>query len=446
VSFYLDRLAHLPGIEQDAEWHHTAEERAAMALKFVARVQDCSESAPRTSFRSIVALATVICVTVCITTTSVGGEEAKEKPAPITEAEARAFADAVSKAIADQDLKTWNTLIDWSAMAETATADPDDPRLTEAKRVFRPGVVQRFRSSGAWMPEIGRAITNGGSYKCVLIKGGGAEPYVLFRMIFNPAGVTYQRYFLARNPAGGIVAKDLYTLGSGERFSESLHRTWMTAVAQAEDKVAGRTSGRSEHLRKMAEFTSLVVQGKHDQAVEKYHQLPADLKRDKNMLLMRYKAGLSVSDEEYQAAITDIRKYYPEDPSLDLLLIDLYIDRENYDEALACLDRLYRHADGDAYIDVMRANVLCKQKRLQTARAAFERAIRAEPDLPDAYYAGIGVSLAERKFDEVVRHLTKLEESGQELTDLTEVPEYAPFVKSPEYTEWTKSREKKSRD
>jgi len=95
---------------------------------------------------------------------------------------------------------------------------------------------------------------------------------------------------------------------------------------------------------------------------------------------------------------------------------------------------------------VMRANVLCKQNRLQAARAAVERAVRVEPDLPDAYYSGIGVSLAERKFDEVARHLTKLEELGEELMDPTEVPEYAPFVESPEYAEWMKSREKKSRD
>ena len=170
-----------------------------MRLKWIAQSQGFARIGPPTILRRIVAVAVVICLAVIMATAPVQGEESKEKPIPITEAETRAFADAVSKAIADQDLKTWNTLIDWSAMAETATAEPDDPRLTEAKRVFRTGIAQRFRSSGAWMPEIGRVITNGGSYKCVGIKGGGPEPCVLFRTIFNPAGVTYQRYLLTRN-------------------------------------------------------------------------------------------------------------------------------------------------------------------------------------------------------------------------------------------------------
>ena len=51
------------------------------------------------------------------------------------------------------------------------------------------------------------------------------------------------------------------------------------------------------------------------------------------------------------------------------------------------------------------------------------------------------VSLAEKKFDESARLLTRLaEQFGIQWQNLEKAPEYAEFVKSPHYDAWKKSQ------
>jgi tetratricopeptide (TPR) repeat protein len=403
---------------------------------FTAQTRGHADNRPRTPLRRVGALAVAIGLTACIVGAQLQAEEAPEKPAPITEAEARAFAQVVSKAIADQDLQGWMSFCDWASLVDAATAEPADPKLDNVRSLFRKRVMSNFSSPLGWMSQTLAAAANGLDYKCIRVVTDVPEPYVLFRLRFQPTGINHHRYFLTRDRSGSVVAKDMYVLVSGERQSDGIRRAWKVAV---EAKNAG--GDRINSVLEMAAFSRMVAQGLHAEALKKYRQLTPEAQRDKNILMARYEAASEVSDEEAQAAVLDIRKYHPQDTALDVLLIDVYIEQKKYDDALKSIDRL-RESTGDPYFDVQRAIILCKQERLKDARVAVERAIRAEPDLPDAYLSAIEVSLSERKFDEVVRLLTKLEQLGQQLNDLSKLPEYAQFVKSPEYAEWMKARQK----
>jgi hypothetical protein len=62
-----------------------------------------------------------------------------------------------------------------------------------------------------------------------------------------------------------------------------------------------------------------------------------------------------------------------------------------------------------------------------------------EPDLAPAYDSRITVSLSEKNHNDTLRWLRQyVEKCGVEMEDLTKLPDYADFVKSPKHGEWTK--------
>jgi hypothetical protein len=75
--------------------------------------------------------------------------------------------------------------------------------------------------------------------------------------------------------------------------------------------------------------------------------------------------------------------------------------------------------------------------RVAEAKNEIDAAVAHEPDEHDGYAIGLDVALAEENFDDTVRFLMILEKVfGADWSDLEEAPEFAEFVKSPQYGEW----------
>ncbi len=152
----------------------------------------------------------------------------------------------------------------------------------------------------------------------------------------------------------------------------------------------------------------------------------------------------SVSDKDYLQAIDDFRKAYPKDPAFDLILIDGYAMRKQYDETLQCIDRLNAAVGGrDAALLAKRAAMLLEQAKVAEARKAVDAAMAVEPDERDGYAVGLDVALAEKNFDDTAKFMTVLEKKfGLQWQNLEQVAEFAEFLKSPQYREWLKTQKK----
>ena len=167
------------------------------------------------------------------------------------------------------------------------------------------------------------------------------------------------------------------------------------------------------------------------------------VRREKNILLIRLLAAQNVSDEEYMKSIDDFRKYYPQDPALDFILIDQLILRKDYDKALGCVDRTMESLGKDSALLTTRANILLLQEKVPEALEEIKKAMAAEPDLVDPYSAALDISIAARDNDETASLLTVLETKfGYEWKDLKEVPVFEDFVKSPQFEKWVKTQKK----
>jgi len=140
---------------------------------------------------------------------------------------------------------------------------------------------------------------------------------------------------------------------------------------------------------------------------------------------------------EYDEALQAIEAALPGDPCLDFVLVDYYSARRQYDKLRAAIDRLDARVGGDPQQDARRALSYIPEKNYKLARKYAQKAIEAEDSLFLPYIVLLQIGLEEKDFDEVSRVMMLMEEKSlMEFPDLTTVPAYAEFVKSPQYQAW----------
>lgn len=374
-----------------------------------------------------------------------------DKPAggpAITAKEAEEFSQALAAATAGGDFARTNELVDWEEIADRGTQTPNLPELKPAREAFKSGILQSTRKSGHLFAALNQIVKSGGSYDFLRAELKGKEPFVQFRLrVPNNGGLNYHRLYLVRRPDGRIVAADIFILLSGERMSETLAHAWLplaTKTLRENQKTKTASAALDEELAISQKLVDLKTREKYQELLEAYKKAPESSRRNKINLILGLTAAEKVSTDEYGAMIEAYRKFYPDHPSLDFILIDGYILQQKYDEALACVDRTIEQLGADAALYALRANVLVLQKKLPPALAEIRKAIAAEPDSADYYSTGADIAVAARDHAATLEFLTALEQKfGVEFRDLTESPDFAEFVKSPQFKTWQAAHPKK---
>ncbi len=367
----------------------------------------------------------------------------------LTESDQLAFATALEQAAIDGDSEAWHKLIDWERMLETVVAGEKSPSLDKARADFRTGFLatQSKPSKDRLAEQVVSYCEDGGSFKFLRLGRVDNQPIAVFRILLpNQGGVNYHQYFLKRSDDGQVRAEDIYVFLSAERMTETLRVFWRTVAAEVSktfiDRLFKPADPLVKSIRSIAEMRAMIKDGQYEKAIEIYETLPEKVQNEKIFNLIRMQAAIQVSDEAYASSIDDYRQRFPGDAALDFLLIDGYFFKKDYEKMLECIDRTSEHVGGDAWLLSMRAQALAYLERFEQAREVANDAIRLEPDLQDAYWRAITVSLMAKDFDETVKLLNMVEQDlGLELADLTEIPDYAEFVDSPQYKTWMESRE-----
>ena len=204
-------------------------------------------------------------------------------------------------------------------------------------------------------------------------EGGTFRPIV--RMV-SAAGLNYVELELGRFPEGVRAVDATYYL-TGEPLSKTLARLMGSAQTALDDGSAG-------DVMVMQQISEKQRSGDHAGALALIKQLPPALREDKSMMLLEI--GLDPGDDEarYLAAIERFEKKFPGDPALDLVSVDGFFMRKQFDRLHASLDRLDKSVN-DPYLQVMHALAFIDDKQLDKAQAALDKAIEREPELQDAW-------------------------------------------------------------
>jgi hypothetical protein len=363
---------------------------------------------------------------------------AKSVGPPVTEAEAKEFAEKLTQALKAGDRLQVDALLHLPDLLERLVMDLK--LAPEEHQAFVRAARSRF-GVGALARQILAATGDGGSYTVLRVHTVGGQPRVLFRALSADGSFNYHDYRLARF-ADGVGMADIHVFLSGELVSQEIRRLVIPAVANS---LQGRqVKGLADQDVRTGQMLNTMVravrEGDFAKAAADYRQLPAKFQEDQAVLITYIHAlgrQGEPAEKDYLAAIEKFRRHYPENPAVDVISVNYYFLKKQYGKALATLQRLDVAVGGDPYLDALRAEALTEAQHYDQARAAAERAVKAEPRLLRAYEARLLLTLRERKYAETVQWLKRLVETcGVELTDLPANPEFAEFVRSPQYREW----------
>jgi hypothetical protein len=347
----------------------------------------------------------------------------------------KALAQRIASSMQSGDGAVLDRAIDIDAILERAYRGLDGSEA--ARRDFGAGVKKTFNFGTA----IAKEIEGAGSYELLRVRQVGGKQRALFRLI-SASGVNYHDMELAPARDGkGHRVVDIFIFLSGEWLSETIRRGFLPVVAHekrgALDRMTGAQSAYIESLPRITELSTAMRDGDHARVLAIYRALPPEVQKDRNVMMMYYQAASKAGDAEYARALDAIKKAFPKDPALDLLLFDDYFLKKQYDGALAALGRVRRALGGDAYLDFLEGNIFYARGDHAAAKVRLNRAIAAEPDLAEPYWTLITISLEQRAHDETARLLDRVEAGARvELQDVGNVAEYAEFARSKAYAQW----------
>jgi len=372
----------------------------------------------------------------------------KPRPESIpSKEECQAFAETFLSTLKAGDIAAVNKLFDWDEVFRRSTEGVDVPE--EYRNDFIEGARSQLDNPQGIVGQIVTAIKEGGGYKLLRVRETQGRPHALFRIIMVNTGVSYHEFPLQRGEDGSVRATDALLYSSGEYISDTLRRLFIGAAASSHPdlKIEGDELGGDfvRGIPTMTRMTTSLAQGQPGDTLAAFTELPPALQKDKSMLLVRLFAAQRVGIEPYRTAMAAIQKQFPNDPTVDLLLIDYHAIEGRIDAARQGVDRLDKSVGGDPYLHVMRSGLAQLGKDLPAARRSAEAAVAAEPDLVPARLTLINCAMRQEDFAEVAKQLLAMEnELGQEIADLTNVEGYAPFVRSAEYRRWMEQRGKAS--
>jgi len=284
-----------------------------------------------------------------------------------------------------------------------------------------------------------------GSYRLLRIREFQGRPAALFRLVNEESGVVYHELALAADPSGAVRIADVYVHNSGEWIGETFRRGFLPMADSAQKDFLETLEGEEklflQNISEVQGILLLIKAARAADALKMWTALPEPLRKNKNLLLMRLSLAAEVGARELDAAIEDFGKVFPDEPALDLALMDILTEQKKFEEAFAAIARIEKSLGGDPYLHVLRAGVLLKQDKFAEAKAWAQKTVEAEPTLVDGPIALLTISLLEKNHAETARLLAALEtEFTLTMGDLTKAQQYEHFVKSKEYAAWLESR------
>jgi tetratricopeptide (TPR) repeat protein len=335
---------------------------------------------------------------------------------------ARSYEDAVNR----RDLTAVANAIDAEALFQLAVANRqiNQAELAELR--------QQWVGSRGLAIRIVQFLGDEGHCRLVRVRQRDGSWTALYRLVNDEGEFSYHDALLVRKADDSVGIVDFYIAFSGEWWSETFGRLFGLVTGGRAD---------AEALALFNRLTRLYEEGRYDEVLDAWAMLPQQFHRDKGVHLVRVVAAMYVSDSEGAVAAEAYARQFPGDPSLDLVLMDARVLREQYAELEESIDRL-RDAYGDhAWFDYQLAAVLKLDGRIEDAKALLEKSLEREPDLTEPRWVVIAIALEENDHQTVATQLEIIESLGIGIGDLTEVPEYSDYVTSEAYQQWMARRD-----
>lgn len=362
--------------------------------------------------------------------------EAKAVFAPVALVDAEEFGQSLEAALLEGDRSYFSGLIDMNRIANTAM---ENTGLSKSKKdSAKAGMMDALKSMG-FFEQVHQVVEIGGSYEMLRARSQGDRTTVVMRLSFPDGGVNYHELYLI-NSGQGIRIEDIYVFLSGELITETMERVILQMLSRDKsfiERLQGKQSDMAKHMADVGQMTALMQAGEFERVNAIYQSLPKSIQNEKSMLLIQLSASQYTDEKLYLETIERFERHYPNDPSLNLVSIDGYAMREEYDKALACIDRLEKSLGGDEYLNDLRGNLMTLQGNFKEAEAIFLKQVEDDPNNPNGHWNMLTLKVTAKEFFSALKWMRILRDQHQvDFSQIESTDYYADFVKSPAYQVW----------
>lgn len=303
---------------------------------------------------------------------------------PVTADEAKEFAKKLQSSIEKRDADFLDNAMDKKAfMKKAGLGSGSDARS------FGSGIEQSMK--------MGTTITNSISKKATyqLVKQYEKDKvqHIIFRM-YDDGALNYHDIELKKS-GDEVKVMDIFVYTTGELLSETVKGLFDQMKAMM-DKNKTQNS-KEEWLTQLPKMRQLMNEGKSEEALAIYDQLPAEVQKMRAVQIVHVLICSGLSDyEKYNGSIEEYKKFYPNEPNMQLLLLDGYIINKEYDKALEGVNEIDKMINKDPLLDYYR--YLCYNLKQDTAnaRTSLERLMKNEPNFEDGMLEIIALYLEEK--------------------------------------------------
>ena len=301
---------------------------------------------------------------------------------PVTVQDAKDFARQIQSSIEKRQPEFYNNAFDKKTFLKKAGL----PKERDA-RAFSSALSDKLKMG----TQLINSISEKGTYQLVKHYEKDNKQHLLFRL-YDDGSLNYHDIELTKAGKETKIA-DMYIYTSGELFSETMRK-----IYQEMKGVMDKSSSADEGwIRDLPRMRALINQRKHEEALEIYERLPADIKKMKAVQIIHITIGAGLDDEgKYEAILDEYTSLYPNEPNMHLITLDGHIIKKQYDKALYSINEMDRMINKDPFLDYYRYLIYNLKQKDDSAKMSIERLMTNLPDFEDGMIELIAVYIEEK--------------------------------------------------
>ncbi|HRG81999.1 MAG TPA: hypothetical protein PLO99_05745 [Chitinophagaceae bacterium] len=260
----------------------------------------------------------------------------KEKP--ILEKEAREFAKKLEQSIEKKDGQFMDDVVDRDEIIKRAGL-----KSSSSAREFGAGI----RSAANMGTKIVDALRKEGSYELVKIYEKDGKQHMIFRL-YSDGSINYHDMELKRKK-GEINIADIFVYTSGENLSATIK-----GIYEQFEGIIDKTSTTEGWVSSLPDIRKKLNAGEYQEAYDLFMKIPEEGRKAKAFRIVKVEICTGLDDEKHQQAIDELLAAFPNEANMQLILIDAYFMRKEYDKVLGAINAVDKMINKDPFLDYYR--------------------------------------------------------------------------------------------
>lgn len=206
------------------------------------------------------------------------------------------------------------------------------------------------------------------------------------------------------------VGVDIYVMMTGEFMSETMRNTiyMPTVIRLIQDGKKSRQEMSNVEI--YTEAAQLMQEKEYQRAYTKISGIPVKERLKAHQILKLNLSYYLDSNEKILKTIGEYQSRFPDDPSFEFIMLDKYFLEEDYDKALAAMNKIEEFIGEDDYLHYQKGLIYHLMGDLKKAAAKMRTAIEQRPNEELYYWDLLTILEWQKKYKKCMDVLKEIQE------------------------------------